>query len=269
MSAKEANKLIQFWSDLKRRRVIRVIPVYAAASFVILELVDILAEPLGLPGLTINFVLVLLCIGFVISIILSWVYDITPEGIQKTKPARQVRSEEKQATPGGWKISTYISVLIIIAFVVFYIISNIKQSSGISKLEKSIAVLPFENWSYAEEFSHLGNAIANEIITELYKIREFRVISHTSTLQYKESNKTIPVIGQELGVNYIIEGIVERQEDHVNIHVQVIRAKNEDHIWAEEFEGEWKDIFKIQDDIAIKVADELKAVLSPDEMESI
>ena len=188
----------QFWEELKRRKVIRVIPVYAAASFVLLELVDIIAEPFGLPDWTLKLVVFLLSIGFIIAIILSWIYDITPEGVQKTKPATQVRSAEKQATPGGWKVATYVSVLIIIAFVVFYIISNIKQSSDISKLEKSIAVLPFENMSDEEEYSHMGDAITDEIILELQKIKEFdRVISRTSTMQYKDNRPTIPEIAEK------------------------------------------------------------------------
>jgi len=258
-----------FWQELKRRQVVRVITVYSAAAFGILELVDIVSPSLGLPPWTLNLIIVLLCVGFIIAVLLSWIYDITPEGIQKTKPVIQGKRGAKQTSTIGWKISTYVSVLILIAFVTNYIIGNIKQSSAISKLEKSIAVLPFENWSYEEEFSHYGNAIANEIITKLYKISGFRVLSQTSTLQYIDSKKSIPVIGQELGVNYIIEGSIERQGNNVNIHVQVIRAKNEDHIWADEFDGEWKDIFKIQDDIAFKVAEELKTVLSENEMESI
>jgi len=114
------NNFIRFWQELKRRKVIRVIPVYAAASFVLLELVDIIAEPLGLPGWTINFVLVILCIGFIISIILSWVYDVTPEGVKKTKPISKV-TEQKNEIPAkliDWKIATYFSVVIIIGLLI-------------------------------------------------------------------------------------------------------------------------------------------------------
>lgn len=262
-------KLGQFWQELKRRKVVRVITVYAAVSFVILELVSIIVDPLKLPDWTLSMVIVLLVIGFLLTVVLSWIYDVTPEGIQRTRPVKPTESILNSPSSRAWKISTYISILIIISFVGIYIVSNLKKSNEISKLEKSIAVLPFENWSYAEEFSHLGNAISNEIITELYKINEFRVLSYTSTRQYKQGTKSIPVIGQELGVNYIIEGVVERQDDMVNIHVQVIRAKNEDHIWANEFYGKWEDVFRIQDEIALEVARELKAVLTENEVEQI
>ena len=115
MPGKSSN-LGQFWQELKRRKVVRVITVYAAATFVILELVSIIEEPLQLPEWTLAFVIVLLCIGFIIAVILSWVYDITPEGIEKTKPIVEVREEipEKPSEVNAWKIGTYISVVLII-----------------------------------------------------------------------------------------------------------------------------------------------------------
>jgi len=266
----KSNNPFHFWEELKRRKVVRVITVYAAATFVILELVSIIVEPLRLPEWTLPFVIVLLSIGFIISVILSWVYDITPEGILKTKPATQVRSDEKHATPGGWKISTYVSVFIIIAFVVFYIIGNIKQSSDISRLEKSIAVLPFENFSSGEDNSHLGDAIANEIATQLAKVNEFQVRSFTSSSRYKGASKpSMPQIGKELSVNFIIEGSIELQDDEVSIHVQIIQAKNDNHIFAEPFKGPWKHITKLRAEIALGIADELKTILSTSEIENI
>jgi MFS family permease len=119
MSDKSDNPF-KFREELKRRKVVRVITVYSAASFVILELVSIVAPSFGLPSWTLNMVIVLLCIGFIISTILSWVYDISPEGVQNTKPESQVRINEEQLASRGWEISTYISGLIIIGlFAVF------------------------------------------------------------------------------------------------------------------------------------------------------
>ncbi len=201
---------------------------------------------------------------------MSWVFDITPEGIQKTKPITQVKSEKKQVASKGWKITSFVSIIIIIAFVGFYIIRNMKQSSDIAKLEKSIAVLPFDNMSDDEEFAHLGGAFTDEIILELQKIHKFdRVLSRTSTMQYKDNRPTIPEIAAKLGVNYIIEGSIQRHNEAVSIRVQVIRAKHEDHVWADEYTGKWDDIFNIQDNIAKQVAKELNAVLSPEEIRKI
>ncbi len=259
-----------FWQELKRRKVIRVITVYAAAAFVILELVDIVAPSLGLPAWTLNFVIVLLCIGFIISAILSWVYDITPEGIQKTKPSTKDRQESKPPASIGWKISTYASLVIIIAFAVFYIVSNIKQSSDISKLEKTIAVLPFMNFSPDTNNRYLGDAMANEIATELTNIQEFHVRSFTSSLQYKGSNKpSMPQIGLELNTNFIIEGTFELQEGDVSIHVQVILAEDDKHLMAEKYGGDWSDIHTIRANIAKDIASKLKTILTRDEIDKI
>ena len=113
--------------------------------------------------------------------------------------------------------------------VIFNVVRNTERSNDIQKLEKTIAVLPFENWSSDEENAHLGDAIANEIITQLSKIKAFHVFSFTSSSHYKGSDKpSTPQIGKELGANFIIEGSLERQDEDVSIHVQVIQAENDE-----------------------------------------
>jgi hypothetical protein len=140
-----AKEPFSFFQELKRRKVIRVIIVYAAAAFVILELVSIIAEPFGLPDWTINLVFVLLVIGLLITIILSWIYDITPEGIEKTKPAHGISDAEKPSTSNGWKIASYVSFALIAGLIVFHILSRSSRSYRMDGLDKSIAVLPFIN----------------------------------------------------------------------------------------------------------------------------
>ncbi|HER08169.1 MAG TPA: hypothetical protein ENO20_04595 [Bacteroides sp.] len=261
---RDPNKLNRIWQELKRRNVVRVITVYAAAAFVILELVSIIVEPLRLPEWTLPLIIVLLCIGFIIAVILSWIYDVTPEGIERTDQVKEPR-EEIPGQPSrlvGWKIATYLSLLVIAGMVTFHLISRSKQNE--SKLETSIAVLPFENWSSDAAYFYLGDAITDEIILQLWQANVFdRVLSRSSTMQYRESRTSIPAIAGQLGVNYIIEGSIQRQADHVSIRVQVIRARNEDHIWAHEYNGEWKDIHSIQDNIAKEIAEKLKVVLTP------
>ena len=266
-----SSNLGKFWKELKRRKVIRRNMVYAASGFVILEFVSNITDPFGLPDWTLKLVFILLCIGFVISIILSWFYDFTPDGFERIISANETEgmTREKPIRLLAWKIATYISVGIIASFLVIYMVRGRKQSGDLTSLEKSIAVLPFENMSIDDEHSYIGDAMTDEIIMQLKNIKEFRVISRTSTLKYKDSKNTIPTIGQELNVNYLVEGTVQRQDDNVRIRVQVIRAKNEDHIWGETYDKEWKDIFSIQSDVAQQIARELKAILSPEEIQKI
>jgi TolB-like protein/tetratricopeptide (TPR) repeat protein len=262
---------LSFWQELKRRRVIRIIPVYAAAAFVLLELADIVAEPFGLPEWTVKLVFVLLGIGLVVAIILAWIYDITPDGVVRTgAPEKTVSpTPESRLRTGTWKVATYVSLVVIIGLLVWNILGHKKRVNVWDGLERSIAVLPFENWSHDEKYAHLGHGIPIEIITDLFKVREFRVLPQTSTLQYENTDKNIKTIGAELGANYIITGIIVPQDDSVKIHVQVIRTSTEDHILADEFHGVWKDIFRIQDKIAFRVADKLKAFLTDTEKENI
>ena len=265
------NRIIHFWKELKRRNVVRRNAVYAGTAFVILELVSIVQEPFGLPEWTVKLVVVVLIISFIVSLILSWFYDINPEGeLEKTKPVHMVKNEDKRVSSSTWKIASYISFVVIVGFILFHFVSSNNRSKKIANLEKSIAVLPFENMSDDDSNAHLGAAFTDEIIMELQKIKAFdRVLSRTSTMQYGENRPTIPEIAEKLNVNYIIEGSIQRYEEEVRIRVQVIRANQEDHIWADEYDGKWKNIFSIQDEIAYKVANELKAVLSKEEIEKI
>ena len=151
------NKLSRFWQELKRRNVVRVITVYAGAAFVILELTDIITEPLKLPSWLLPVVIVLLSIGFIISVILSWIYDIHPEdGMVKTEPAEKVKPAVMPKSSNSWKIASYFSFVVIVGLIVLNIIprSNNKQT-----LEKSIAVLPFINESSDLEYTFFINGI--------------------------------------------------------------------------------------------------------------
>jgi len=265
--AANPNKLSQFWQELKRRKVVRVITIYAAVAFVTLQLVEILAPSLRLPEWAMNFILVLLIVGFIITVIVSWIYDIHPEGgIIKTEPAQKVKEEDIHPSSRAWKISSYISFVVIITLVILNIIPRTGKKEI---LDKSIAVLPFENMSDSDEFTHLGDAITDEIIMQLYKIRAFEVRSRTSIMQYKNTEKGSPEIGRELNVDYLLEGSTQRYEDQVRIRVQLIHAADDDHIWGKVYEGEWKDIFSIQINVAKRVAHEMKAILSHSEIERI
>src|SRR4030042_3090414 len=141
----KANSFAKFWKELKRRKVVHVITVYAAIAFVILQVINMVVRPLKLPDWTEAFVIVLLCIGFVISVFVSWVYDITPAGVKKTKPASALKhiDHTTHAVSRGWKAATCISGAIILALVAFNFISRRNLNTDISRLEKSIAVLPF------------------------------------------------------------------------------------------------------------------------------
>ncbi len=165
-----------------------------------------------------------------------------------------------------------ISLLVMVsAFLYLYFSGRINIGTGAanSGLEKSIAVLPLSNWSQDKENAYLGDAVADAIILQLSRVHDLRVLSLTSTSRYKEHPRPIAEIAKELGVNYIIEGGIQRHDDNLSIRIQLIRAKNESHLWGEEYNGQWKDIFSFQDMIAKNIASQLQAVLSPEEKDQI
>jgi len=270
-----SGNLKKFWRDLKRRKVIYVITVYAAISFAILQVVDIVARPLQLPDWTEALIIVLLCIGFVISVFVSWIYDLTPAGIRKTKPLGAAKRIDYKttSTSSGWKTTSFISAVLIIVLLGFNFIHKGELNEDLSKLDKSIAVLPFINDSPNDSNQYFINGIMDKVLNNLQLVKELRVISRTSVEQYRNTTKSVPEIAKELGVNYIVEGSGQRYGNSFSVSVQLIRAKGkETHIWAKPYEQEIrevKDILDIQSQIAQSIAAELKASITPVEKQII
>ncbi len=270
MPGKSSN-LGQFWQELKRRKVVRIIIVYAAAAYVILEAVDIIFPQMGFPDWTVTFVIFLLIIGFIISIILSWVYDITPDGIEKTKPVKEIKEEvpEKPSGIKAWKIATFISVVIIVGLIIFNIFGRREKVEDLAILDKSIAVRPFKSLSDDPEKQYLADGAMDAILLHLSKIEDLRVMSRTSVEQYRETDKTTIVIGEELNVAYLLEGSFQKYGDKAKLIVQLIKTSDDSHIWSNEYDRDWNDIFMVQSEVAQSIARELQAVITPEEKQLI
>jgi len=196
--------------------------------------------------------------------------EVRKQDILKARPFTKVEKAKAFISTNAWKIISIISLVVIIGLVLVNVIIKIEKNSDISRLEKTFAVLPFENFSANENNSYLGNAIANEISVQLVNIKEFQVRSFTSCLNYKGSNKpSMPQIGFELNANFILEGTIELKDQEVTINVQLIQAENDKHLWAKEYDGEWSKIHKIRANIAIDVANEVEILLSQEEIDLI
>ncbi|MCK5699730.1 MAG: tetratricopeptide repeat protein, partial [Cyclobacteriaceae bacterium] len=265
------NKLSRFWQELKRRNVVRVITVYAGAAFVILELTDIITEPLKLPSWLLPVVIVLLSIGFIIAIILSWIYDIIPEGgLEKTEPAHKVKEEDIPKSSNTWKIASYISFVVIVGLILLNIIPRVKETKERTLPDKSIAVRPFWNESTDQKNESFVIGMTEDIRNNLAKIADLRVQSRGSVEKYRDTDYTTLDIARDLNVSYILEGTAQRIEDQVKINVQLILAETDDHVWEASYREEIADVkqvFDIQNQIAQAVATEIKAIIAPEEKE--
>ena len=256
------NKLSQFWQELKRRKVTRVVTVYEAAAFVILELVDIITEPFGLPDWTMKLVVVLLSIGLIVSIIVSWIYDIHPDGgIVKSGPVHNLKEVDKQTDSNNWKIVSYLSFAIILVLIVFNIISRNEHHIEETVLDQSIAVLPFEDMSAKQDQEYFCDGIAEEIINSLTQLDSFKVIARTSTFAFKNKQEDIREIGKILGVSTVLEGSVQKVGNRLRITAQLINVEDGSQLWSEQFDRELEDVFIIQDEISEAIVDKLRVKL--------
>ena len=265
------NKLSQFWQELKRRNVARVITVYAGAAFVILELIDIIAEPLKLPSWLLPVVIILLSIGFIIAIILSWIYDIHPEvGMVKTEPVEKVKAEEVPKSSNSWKIASYISFVVIVGLIALNIFGGKRGARINESLAKSIAVLPIHNYSGDPDQEPMCLGLTNEVISHLFKVKSFdEVRSLRSVLQYRNSEQSATEIAQALNVNYVLEGSLNRINNDIRLTAQLIEPRSDHPIWVMDYDMQSSKVVGIPAEIALNLAEHLKAFITEDEQERI
>ena len=253
-----------FFEELKRRKVYRVAVGYLVAGWLIIQVSATIFPVLGLPDLAERFVVSIVLICFPLALFLAWAFDVTPQGIQAT-PSLPLHSEVASRHRRR-NIGLLIGSGVLISGVAgFFLLPR----AGATKMEKSIAVLPFENFSGKPENAYFADGIQDDILTNLSKIGDLKVISRTSVMAYRGKQKSVRQIGKELGVSAILEGSVRREGDRVRVNVQLINATNDHHIWAEDYDRDLTDVFAIQTDLAQNIARELRAQLSPSETAEI
>jgi TolB-like protein/Flp pilus assembly protein TadD len=245
-----------FFEEVQRRKVYRVAAAYIIAAGFIIQIGSAVFPAWELPNWTFRFVVVLLLIGFPIALILAWAYDVTPRGIQATK---KIGSETHLRRNMIILIATGV---IISAVAGFFLLPR----ASAHKLDRSIAVLPFENLSEEKENAFFADGMQDDILTNLSKIGDLKVISRTSVMSYRgNGTRNAREIGKALGVSTLLEGSVRRIGNRVRVNVQLINADSDEHIWAEDYDRDLTDVFAIQTDLAQKITSTLQAKLSPSE----
>lgn len=254
-----------FIQELKRRNVFRVTAIYVIVSWLLMQIGDVMFPALRLPEWTTTMLVAFLLLGFPIAVILAWAYEVTPEGVKRTK---DVEPGESITHATGRKID-FIIIAVLAVAVVFLIakvwLEDDTAPSGIASVaDRSIAVLPFANISADEENAEFFAAgVHDELLTLLSRIGGIKVISRTS-VENLDDGLGIPEIGALLGVATVLEGQVQRAGDRLRIHVQLIDAVKEDHLWATTYDRELtaENVFDVQSDIAKTIADALHVQLS-------
>lgn len=262
--AGKPNKLSQLWTELKRRRVVYVVTVYASAAFVIIELVNNLSEPLNLPPDLATIVIILLAVGFPLAVILGWIYDLTPGGIEKTKPLEESGEEPAKAATNKWRIATYASFLVIAGLIIL----NIVRGPG--KLHagdiQSIVILPFENYTGDEQMANMVAGMHSLLIGDIGRISGLRVIGKTSSRIYREVDMTAKDIARELNVDAVVEASVMCLGDSVCMQFSLVNTTgDEEQLWVGDYKEDKGQILNMYNRVTKQIAKEVLIELTEKE----
>ena len=244
----------QFWAELKRRRVIRVLAIYVLVGWLVIGAAETLLPNLNLPDWSVTLVIALVVLAFPIVVVLAWIFDIGPKGIEITAAAARAVEE----SPEKQEVTAEEAPQVLSA-------TPVEDSED----RHSIAVLPFLNLSGDPENEYFSDGIAEEILNLLTKLPQLRVASRTSSFKFKGEKIDIPEAAGKLGVNKILEGSVRRAVDRVRITAQLIEVDTDSHLWSETYDRELKDVFAIQDDIARSIVAALEVTLTPRDRRAI
>lgn len=262
-----------FIEELKRRKVVRVAIVYAAVSWAVLQVADIVVPALGLSEKMITGLVVLLVLGFPVTLALAWAFDVTPEGVKRA-PKAEAATED--AGHGWVSARTVMAAVVLLAAgwaggrFLHPAGGDDGGGAGSANLA-SVAVLPFRDLGSTTDSTHLADGIQDDILTQLGRIDALRVTSRTSVERYRDTDKDIPTIADELKVRAVLEGGVQRTPNRVRINVQLIDGGTDKHLWAESYDRALNadNVFAIQSEIARAVADALEAALTPEDERSL
>lgn len=265
--------------ELRRRHVFRVAVAYAVVGWALIEVSSTIIPALHLPDALTTAIVVLVLMGFPVAVVLAWAFEMTPAGVRRTEPTHSpaARAPEQHQRIGKHLNAIIIGVLVLAVAVLLWrqfvfqpeVATTDAAASAAAgataAIDRSIAVLPFENLSADKDNAYFADGIQDEILTGLAKIGQLKVISRTSTKSYGSRPDNVPQIAKELGVANILEGSVQKVGDRVRINVQLIRADSDSHLWAETYDRTLKDVFAVQSEVAEKIAASLRATLTHDE----
>jgi TolB-like protein/Flp pilus assembly protein TadD len=262
-----------FFAELKRRNVYKVALAYIVAGWALSQGIAQVLPVFDVPNWVIRLTVLLIIVGLPIALALAWMFEITPQGIKRTETADAMPTTARRKK-GAWIYVVVIGGLLSIGlfFLGRYTAQTPRQSetpTGAALLQKSIAVLPFENLSANPENAYFTQGIQEEIVTRLAKIADLKVISRTSTQHFKSSPENLAQIAKQLGVANILEGSVQRSGDQVRVNAQLIKAPTGAHLWADTFDRELTDIFTVESEIATRIAETLQAKLTGSEKTAI
>jgi len=253
---------MSLFTELQRRKVLRVTAAYLVVGWLLTEVLTTILPTLGAPGWVAKAVILSFAFGFIPAVVLSWVYELTPEGIRKE--ADIDRDDLGLVTVGKLDYVTIVGVVLAVVFIAFFSASQSPEESDTAAVaisDESVAVLPFVNMSNDKDNEYFSDGLTETLLHMLAQIPGLKVAARTSSFAFKGKNMDIREIADALQVAHILEGSVQQSGNRVRITAQLIRASDGYHVWSESFDRDSDDIFGIQDEIASKVGSALSASL--------
>lgn len=256
-----------FFAELKRRNVYKVGIAYLVGGWALAQGIAQVLPVFEVPNLVVRLLVFLIILGFPVALVFAWAFEITPEGVKRTEAV------DVSTAGHGSPVWVYIVVAgAIISIGLFFLGRYTAGPNAGSKgaAKKSIAVLPFENFSSDRENAFFADGVQDDILTALAKVADLKVISRTSVMSYAAgANRNLREIAQALGVSHVLEGSVRRSDGKVRVSAQLIDARNDAHLWGDTYDRDLSDVFATESDIAKAIVEQLRAKLSPKEKAAI
>ncbi len=259
---RKMHRIYGFICELRRRKVYRAAVAYAVAGWLVIQVVAVVFPVLGLPVWTLRITVITVLAGFPLALVVAWAFDVGVHGFRRSEESPVDPARPPAFVPGRRNVITLVLLGAAISGLCGYFLLSHPATGAI---DKSIAVLPFENFSEDKDNEHFADGVHDDVLTSLARIEDLKVISRTSVMQYRAKTHNIRAIAQELGVSAIVEGSLRRSGNRIRLVVQLIDAVHDRHIWAQEYDRDLTDVFSIQSALAQEIAAQLKAKLSPEE----
>ena len=251
--------------ELRYRNVFRVAIAYTVISWLIAQVADLDFDAFDLPSAFMQMVIILLVLGFPVAVFLAWAFELTPDGVMKAKDLPENMPKDPRSRR---RLNALIMTTLIIA-VGWLGLDKFQNRTAIDAsgaADKSIAVLPFDDFSPDSDHAWFADGLAEEILNSLARTADLQVASRTSSFKYRDSELDVPAIAAELNVAHILEGSIRRAGEQLRVTAQLIRASDDKHLWSETYDGSIENSIEIQDQMAVAIARALQTAMDPDEL---
>jgi TolB-like protein len=258
-----------FIEELRYRNVFRVAAAYIVAGWLLAQVVDLAADAFNAPEWVMQMLIIVLLLGLPVALFLAWAYELTPKGVMRAKDLPEDMPKDPRSKQTLNRV-TLVALIIAVAWLGWDKLQrpDVEPAAGdaAAVVDKSIAVLPFADFSPEGDHAWFGDGLTDEILNALARTRDLRVASRTSAFAYRDSEQDATAIAAELNVAHILEGSVRRSGDRIRVTAQLIRASDDAHLWSETFDASSDDSIDIQEQIAFEIASLLDTAMDPEEL---